>query len=53
MFTAMLHHRHTKLTMGLPTGTWGGFSAAAAFSKWGQYLKYGIPAMIMISLEWW
>ena len=45
--------RHSKENQGLPTATWGGFSAAAAFSKWGEYLQYGIPAMLMLSLEWW
>ena len=39
---------HTSKNKGLPTATWGGFSAAAAFSKWGEYLKFGIPAMLMI-----
>ena len=38
---------------GLANTTWGAFSAPAALSKWGQYLHYGIPAMVMISLEWW
>ncbi len=50
------HHawfRHTKKSAGKPEATWGGFSAAAAFTKWGEYLKYGIPAMLMISLGWW
>jgi hypothetical protein len=39
---------HTRKNRGLPKETWGGFSAAAALSKWGEYLKYGIPAMLMI-----
>ena len=39
---------HTRQNAGLATATWGGFSAAAALSKWGEYLKYGIPAMLMI-----
>lgn len=45
--------RHSARNEGSTTATWGGFSTAAAFSKWGQYLQYGIPAMLMISLEWW
>ncbi|GAX80512.1 hypothetical protein CEUSTIGMA_g7950.t1 [Chlamydomonas eustigma] len=44
---------HTNHMRGSSEATWGGFSPAAAFSKWGEYLKYGIPAMLMISLEWW
>ncbi|GAX76873.1 hypothetical protein CEUSTIGMA_g4319.t1 [Chlamydomonas eustigma] len=45
--------RHSKQNWGTPNATWSEFSSQAAFSKWGQYLKYGLPAMIMISLEWW
>lgn len=31
----------------------GGLSLKAAFSGWGEYLKYGVPAALMICLEWW
>ena len=44
---------HTKKNIGLPTTTWGGFSLTQASSNWGDYLRYGIPAALMISLEWW
>lgn len=44
---------HVRRTANSPTSTWGGFSAAAATSRWGQYLRYGIPAMVMVSLDWW
>lgn len=33
--------------------TWTGLNLKAAFSDWQGYLKYGLPASIMICLEWW
>jgi len=32
--------------------TWTGFSKEA-FSGWGEYLQYGVPAAAHICLEWW
>jgi len=32
--------------------TWGGWSLEA-FSRWGEFLKIGIPGMLMLCLEWW
>uniref|UniRef100_A0A383V4G4 Protein DETOXIFICATION n=1 Tax=Tetradesmus obliquus TaxID=3088 RepID=A0A383V4G4_TETOB len=32
--------------------TWGGWSNEA-FADWPEYMKYGLPAAAMISLEWW
>ncbi|KAF8062039.1 DTX2 [Scenedesmus sp. PABB004] len=32
--------------------TWGGWSADA-FKGWPTYISYGVPAALMIGLEWW
>mmetsp|Transcript_15098 Transcript_15098/g.32719 ORF Transcript_15098/g.32719 Transcript_15098/m.32719 type:complete len:614 (+) Transcript_15098:102-1943(+) len=44
---------YTRRTAGQADSTWGGWSLQGALSGWGEYLQYGIPAMLMISLEWW
>lgn len=44
---------YTHSVAGSQRETWGGFSVTAATSKWGEYLAFGIPAMLMISLDWW
>jgi ABC-type dipeptide/oligopeptide/nickel transport system permease subunit len=43
----------TKKLEGKPEQVWLGFDMKAAFSHWGEYLKFGVPAAIMICLEWW
>ena len=42
-----------RAAAGARGSTWGGCSAAAAFSGWPHYLRLGLPAAAMICLEWW
>eukprot|EP00955_Chlamydomonas_euryale_P097100 365052-Chlamydomonas_euryale.AAC.31 len=44
---------HARKHAASPKATWAGFDINTALSKWGQYLSYGIPAMVMISLDLW
>ena len=37
---------------GLHKQTWGGWSWES-LSEWGQYLKLGIPGLLMVCIEWW
>mmetsp|Transcript_27021 Transcript_27021/g.73044 ORF Transcript_27021/g.73044 Transcript_27021/m.73044 type:complete len:618 (-) Transcript_27021:837-2690(-) len=43
----------TKKLEGKPEQAWVGFDLKAAFTGWGEYLQYGVPAAVMICLEWW
>jgi hypothetical protein len=38
---------------GKPEQPWRGFQLWTAAKGWKEYLPYGLPAAIMICLEWW
>jgi hypothetical protein len=38
--------------LGHPQATWSRPSMAV-FAGWGMYLSYGVPACLMICMEWW
>ena len=37
---------------GLHKQTWGGWSWES-LSEWGQYVKFGVPGLLMVCCEWW
>lgn len=37
---------------GSPNQTWLGLDLKGAFTGWGEFLRYALPAAIMICLEW-